>query len=504
MVGVFCFTFIKAQFNLVPNPSFEDSISIPQSHGQLNKCKNWYVVTGSPDYFSTFSPTSAPFPFPSGWSVHVPNNCFGFQYSRTGNFHSGIYLRSYGSSSLPPYFMGREVIGIKLIQPLVANHSYSFTMYYSLSDASGMTTNQLTAFFSVNQFTLGSLLTDTNSYKNYLNTQISHDASFITDTANWVPLTGCFIAEGGEEYMTIGNFKDALHSPTIAVNSNNAFDGCGDSKPLAAYIYVDDVSLFDVGLYLPATCKNDTLICNGTSLAIANNFKDSSIVAWSPTTALSCTNCVNPIASPTTATLYYLNKSICGASSKDSILIQVHTPTTTANAGNDKTICIGEYTQIGTTDSLAFTNYLWQNSASLSCTNCAMPFANPNVTTTYTVQRTECTNVTIDTVKIIIDDCDPTFVLPNVFTPNGDEINDTWGINFSTVNSHIKDFKMSIYDRWGLLVYSTNPEASTPKSKWDGRTTAGIECNAGVYFYVITFSKNDEEQKLTGHLSLFR
>jgi gliding motility-associated-like protein len=229
---------------------------------------------------------------------------------------------------------------------------------------------------------------------------------------------------------------------------------------------------------------------------------------WNSTTAglaaLSCTNCPNPIAKPLVTTKYYLTKQQCSTTTKDSVTVVVLTPTTQANAGNDKTICLGDYVQIGASDSLAFTNYVWQNSASLSCSNCAMPFANPNVTTTYTVQRTECTTITTDTVKIIIDDCDPSFVLPNVFTPNGDEVNDTWGINFSTVNEHIKSFKMSIYDRWGLLVYSTNYDVSAPKSKWDGRTTAGIECKEGVYFYIITFDKNSAPQKLNGHLSLFR
>ena len=244
------------------------------------------------------------------------------------------------------------------------------------------------------------------------------------------------------------------------------------------------------------------------SVILGTDSTEFATYTWTSTVAgmaaLSCTNCPNPIAKPAVTTKYYLTKVQCSATTKDSVTGVVLTLTTQANAGADKVICVGDYIQIGTQDSLAFTNYSWQFNSTLSCTNCAMPFAFPTISTTYTVQRTECANVTTDTVRVIVDDCDPTFTIPNVFTPNYDDVNDTWGINFSTVNSHITNFKMNIYDRWGLLVYSTNPEASTPKSKWDGRTSAGIECNAGVYYYIITFEKNDEHNLLKGYLSLFR
>jgi gliding motility-associated-like protein len=91
-----------------------------------------------------------------------------------------------------------------------------------------------------------------------------------------------------------------------------------------------------------------------------------------------------------------------------------------------------------------------------------------------------------------------------VFTPNYDGVNDTWGIKFSSIN-HIKDFSVDVYDRWGILVFSTpNTQHSTPNLKWDGHTVSGEECSSGTYFYIITFTKNDEVQKLKGFVSLFR
>lgn len=506
LLCLFCFN-NTAQVNLIPNPSFEDSTGIPQSASEFYKVKNWNSLLITPDYFSVYSPATTTVSF--GGSVNVPINCFGIQKPRAGNFYVGIFLRTFipASAGYPPFVHFREAIGAQLNQQLIANHSYSFTMYYSLADGSGYTTNGLDVIFSYTSNVVNTSPSSSNDTTYYYNAtgQITHDNSLITDTVNWIKLSGCFIANGTEKYILIGHFKDATKSALVPISHQN-FNCNLLSNELnnACYIYIDDVSLYDMGLYLPASAKNDTLICNGTALNISNNpLKDSSVVVWSPPSALSCTNCPNPIATPTTSTLYYVNKSICGASSKDSILVRVHTPTTNPTPFSDETICLNEIKQIGYNDSTNFTSYSWFPAYALTCTNCAAPYASPDITTTYTLTRTECSTSFNNTVTVTVDDCNPTYTVPNVFTPNYDDVNDTWGIKFSNTK-YIKNFQMHIYDRWGLLVYSTNPDINTPNSKWDGHTSAGTECSAGVYFYVISFDKNEEKVELKGTLNLFR
>jgi gliding motility-associated-like protein len=75
-------------------------------------------------------------------------------------------------------------------------------------------------------------------------------------------------------------------------------------------------------------------------------------------------------------------------------------------------------------------------------------------------------------------DC-PQLEIPNVFTPNGDGINDLFRVNLS--GNALKSFKIDIYDRWGLLMFSS----SSINNKWDGRTTAGLKAVNGTYFYII-------------------
>jgi gliding motility-associated-like protein len=70
------------------------------------------------------------------------------------------------------------------------------------------------------------------------------------------------------------------------------------------------------------------------------------------------------------------------------------------------------------------------------------------------------------------------FYIPNAFTPNGDNINDT----FIAKGMFIKDYEMSIFDRWGnLIFYSDNIN-----KPWDGKANQGENvAQQDVYVYLI-------------------
>jgi gliding motility-associated-like protein len=87
-------------------------------------------------------------------------------------------------------------------------------------------------------------------------------------------------------------------------------------------------------------------------------------------------------------------------------------------------------------------------------------------------------------------------IIPNVFTPNNDGINDVFtlksiGLNF--VNA-------LVYDRWGLKMY----EWSVLNGGWDGKTS-GTDVPEGTYFYIIVAKGVDgKDYKLTGPFTLLR
>jgi gliding motility-associated-like protein len=327
--------------------------------------------------------------------------------------------------------------------------------------------------------------------------------TIISDTLNWVQIQGQFSANGTERFITIGNFRTDANTNSSQVKPLNL-----PPNQITAYYYVDDISVVEIN-NANASIKDTVYKCSLDTVQLGTDSTQFATYSWSPNSALSCSNCPNPIATPSITTKYYLTKQQCSATTVDSVIVSILTPTTPAQAGSDKTICSGESTVLGT-DSISNVVYTWQQTGStLSCTNCPHPTAMPDSSTFYVLSRQECSFISYDTVRVFIDDCNPTFTVPTVFTPNYDGVNDTWGIKFSSIN-HISNFSVDVYDRWGLLVFSSNPshtpnpELNTPNLKWDGHTPSGEACSSGTYFYVITFTKNEEVQRLKGFLSLFR
>ena len=70
---------------------------------------------------------------------------------------------------------------------------------------------------------------------------------------------------------------------------------------------------------------------------------------------------------------------------------------------------------------------------------------------------------------------------PNAFTPNGDGLNDEFRAVTNSV--YIEHFSLSIYDRWGAMIYQTNDISKG----WDG-TYKGEYCMQGAYVYKIAYS----------------
>lgn len=91
---------------------------------------------------------------------------------------------------------------------------------------------------------------------------------------------------------------------------------------------------------------------------------------------------------------------------------------------------------------------------------------------------------------------EPTVEIPNVFTPNGDGVNDLFKVK-SSGYSHLK---CTIFNRYGEIMYVFYGL----NGSWDGRTHAGLRCPDGVYFYVLDIGLDtDEIDSFQGKIHLF-
>lgn len=205
-----------AAVNLVPNPSFENYVSCPTGFGQFFQTVAWTLPnTGTSDLFNTCSPGSFP-------SVNVPANQIGYQAAFNGVGYAGIIPYS----SAPDY---REYVQAQLTSPLINGNTYQFSFWVSLGDTSMVALDRLGAYFSVGPISVG-------NYAPLLFTpQIESPANtFLTDTVNWMQISGSFVAAGGEDHVIIGNFHDDATTNTVPGP---------DNWPGGAYYYIDDVSV---------------------------------------------------------------------------------------------------------------------------------------------------------------------------------------------------------------------------------------------------------------------
>lgn len=144
----------------------------------------------------------------------------------------------------------------------------------------------------------------------------------------------------------------------------------------------------------------------------------------------------------------------------------------------------------------------WYPEASLTCSSCPQPGitsdSSGQVFLTLINKETGC-EATDSLVYRVLSTCSNDFVfVPNVFSPNGDGVNDTFG-PLSKKHSEFLDFR--VYDRWGNLIFES-PDAST---EWDG-SYKGKFLNPGVYVYVfqVPCSIDNSIMTITGDITLVR
>ena len=219
LISLFLFLSLKANAqNLVLNPSFEDTIAcLPSTY--VMPCRFWYTASNNtPDYFSEQPDFNCMIPAPQG--------TVGYQYARTGIAYVGLF-----TFFNPPFNNQREYIGGILSDTLKQGHEYCVSFYVSVAEELKYVTDGIGLYLSVDSAVDYTINTNLSFVP-----QISNPSgNIIYDTLNWVQISGTYIANGGEKYLTIGNFKD---------DANTMIDSAS-STANSAYYFIDDVSVID-------------------------------------------------------------------------------------------------------------------------------------------------------------------------------------------------------------------------------------------------------------------
>lgn len=180
---------------------------------------------------------------------------------------------------------------------------------------------------------------------------------------------------------------------------------------------------------------------------------------------------------PTSTTTYTLTSSSGSCSATSQVTVTVNnTPTSsfTPSTINGITPLSVDFTNTSSSAS----NFGWDFGNGQTATSFVLDTQNALYTEpgTYSVILIAANGNCADTSSVIITVLSGDTILidvPNVFTPNGDNVNDTIFVN--TVNA--KTFHAIIVNRWGDFIY----EITTPNGSWDGKSKSQ-ECTEGVYF----------------------
>ncbi len=301
-----------AQLNLVPNPSFEQYTDCP-SNKTIYDYKNskpsiWY----KPDSRDAGYCNSCGDSVGTGVPLHESICVTGYQPARTGSAYVGMFFLN-GTNQ-------RNYFQVELTDSLRKGRCYYAEYYVSLFNCMGRPCNNQSMLF-----TAQAVYADTvPAGKNILlaSPQVTNFGNpIIYDTVNWVKVSGIFAASGGEQFLTIGNFRnDAMTSYTIVNGGQYGYYG-------AAY-YVDDVSVIPLdSMPLPADAGPDRTITLGDSTYIGSYTSGINIINWYNSSGAQIASGVPGLkVSPAASTFYVVEHTVCGNYSRDTVYVTVQAP----------------------------------------------------------------------------------------------------------------------------------------------------------------------------------
>ncbi len=293
-----------AQPNLVPNGDLEQYLTCPSNaslpQGKQSSPQYWY----KPDkrgggYWNACSPTlNVPF---AATAVGP-----GYQPARSGVGYIGMYYRS--GNDVRNYFQ------VKLNDSLRAGKCYYGEYYVSLANGCNLGCNNQSMLL-----TAAPIYADTAKYKLIIpaSPQIMNAGNIITDTVNWVKVSGVFTAVGGEQYLTLGNFKTDAETNYLVYYPGGSHFG--------ALYFADDVAVYALDSFpLPADAGRDTSILLGDSLYIGSYTTGLTNTVWySSSGSVMATGVPGFYIKPVVSSFYVLEQSVCGQYSRDTVFVNV-------------------------------------------------------------------------------------------------------------------------------------------------------------------------------------
>jgi gliding motility-associated-like protein len=300
----------------------------------------------------------------------------------------------------------------------------------------------------------------------------------------------------------LGLSCDSCAAPVASPTSNTIYTvvatskwGCKDSITVPVTVY--DTTATSI--------RADTTICFGDR---ARLWATGGIgYQWMPDSGkIANPNAYTTYVQPAHTTIFTVNitENVCFSNTLSMKVTVIPTPGLHMPPG--QSILAGNTIQlIPTMSTPQNVSYLWTPADStISCFDCPHPFVTPSVSpTTYVLHVSTIEGCHAeDSVTIHLFCQSSQIFIPNTFTPNGDGVNDWFHVSGKGLGL-VK--RMSIYNRWGQIVYEAHDiNANNPGEGWNG-TFNGAILEPDVFVYIIdVLCETGEPYSFKGDVTLMR
>jgi hypothetical protein len=144
------------------------------------------------------------------------------------------------------------------------------------------------------------------------------------------------------------------------------------------------------------------------------------------------------------------------------------------------TSILGQPVQFNLTASVTLDSIVWIQSAGLDCDNCLNPIASLNSSQTFDYIAFDLSGCEVTGTVVVTIEENKALYIPNIFNP----LSEIPGNNVFSVftPSPSKGYTMSIYDRWGSILFHQDNLQTNESSGWNGRSRGKL-VQSGVYTY---------------------
>ncbi len=289
--------------------------------------------------------------------------------------------------------------------------------------------------------------------------------------------------------IQLNPISDALHykwSPAAVLNNDTAKYPIATPFATTTFYVIGNIGKCQstdsvkvrVAPYPGAIGIPDTTICFGQSIQL--HASGGSMYTWSPSFFLNDPNIRDPVANPDRSIRYIvtiLDTLGCPKPVFDTVIVQVQK--VTADAGpRDTSIVVNQPLQLNATGGQF---YLWTPATGLNNPGISNPVAILNDNMDYIVSvSTAAGCFANDTISVKVFKVFAGIYVPSAFTPNGDGKNDV----FRPIAIGIKQITyFKVFNRWGVLVYSSNKNNYEQNIGWDG-SYKGKPQDADVFVWI--------------------